>query len=213
MKEKSIEYLNHLYKKYPETLALAEPINKAIELFLACIKNGGTVFVCGNGGSAADAEHFVGELMKAFLKKRPVSSVFSQEFAKKYPEQADYVLSSLEGGIRAISLVSGVSLPTAFANDVSADMLFAQQLYALARESDLVFAISTSGNSKNVNHALRVANILKCKTVGLSGKTGGEMAALLDAEIRVDSDFTPTIQEVHLPIYHCICAVLEEEIF
>ncbi len=213
MKEKSIEYLQELFRRFPELEDLHNPIVEAIELLLNCVKSKGTIFVCGNGGSAADAEHIVGELMKSFLKKRPVNIDFAQAFANKHPLHAGYINYNLEEGIRAISLVSGVSLPTAYANDVAADMIFAQQVYGLAKENDVLWVISTSGNSANINNALRVAQVLGCKCLGLSGKSGGEMAHLLDVEIRVKSNFTPIIQEYHLPIYHCICAVLEEEIF
>ncbi len=213
MKEKSIEYLQELFRRFPELEDLHNPIVEAIELLLNCVKNKGTIFVCGNGGSAADAEHIVGELMKSFLKKRPVNIDFAQAFANKYPIQAGYINYNLEEPIRAVSLVSGVSLPTAYANDVAADMIFAQQVYGLAKENDVLWAISTSGSSVNLNNALRVANVLGCKALGLSGKSGGEMAHLLDVEIRINSNSTPVIQEYHLPIYHCICAVLEEEVF
>lgn len=213
MKTKSLEYLENLLKRYPELLPLKENIVNAIALLEECVRSGGTIFVCGNGGSAADAEHIVGEFMKSFMKKRPISQEMRKKLEEQSKEKASYFSESLEEGIRAISLVSGVALPTAFANDVAPDMVFAQQFYGLARPNDILWGISTSGNSTNVNNALYIARALNCKTLGLTGKDGGEMATLLDVEIRAPHNSTPIIQEFHLPIYHCICAVLEENLF
>ena len=119
----------------------------------------------------------------------------------------------MQGGIAAIPLVSGVALPTAFANDVDGQLCFAQQVYALARPGDVVWGISTSGNSANVNQALRVARLLSCRTLGLTGKDGGEMASLLDVELRAPASSTPQVQELHLPLYHALCACIEASIF
>ncbi len=216
MKELSNKYLNSLFDRHKSLESIRQDIVNAIEIMVESVKNKGTIFVCGNGGSAADAEHIVGELMKSFVKKRPISEKFAIDFNSLFPDKIEYFKNHLEGSIPAISLVSSVSLSTAFANDVCADMVFAQQVYGLAKENDVVWGISTSGNSVNVNNALRVAKALNCKTIALSGKNGGEMATipnLLDVEMRIASDFTPDIQELHLPIYHCICAVLEEELF
>ncbi len=213
MKEKSLHYINELFTRYPSIKILENELIQTIELLKDCILNNGQIFVCGNGGSAADAEHIVGELVKSFMKKRPIKEDFKQKLEEKFPEKANYFTSSLEEGIKAYSLVSGVALPTAFANDVAPDMVFAQQFYVLANEKDVLWAISTSGNSTNVNNALAIAKTMNCKTIGLSGKSGGEMAELLDVELRMPSDSTPFIQELHLPIYHTICTVLEEELF
>lgn len=213
MKEKSLYFIEELYSRYPLLKANAPQISDAITLLKKCIEEKGTIFVCGNGGSAADAEHIVGELVKSFMKKRPIKSEFSQLLNENFPHKAEYFSKSLEEGIRAISLVSGVALPTAFANDVAPDMVFAQQFYTLADKKDVLCVLSTSGNSTNVNNALAIAKTMGCKTLGFSGKDGGEMAALLDVEIRVQSNITPHIQELHLPLYHCLCSVLEEELF
>ncbi len=213
MKEKSIEAINQLCQRFPVLENLRANILDSILVLKQAVENKGTIFVCGNGGSAADAEHIVGELMKSFMHKRHLKGKFCADLNALYPEKSKYLLENLEGCIPAISLVSSVSLQTAYANDVCADMVFAQQMYGLAKENDVLWAISTSGNSKNVNNALCVAKALGCKSIGLSGKSGGEMAELLDVEIRIDSDCTPHIQELHLPIYHCICEVLEIELF
>ena len=213
MKEKSLTYIEELFQRYASLKDFREEIIKAVEILKNCIEKQGTIFVCGNGGSAADSEHIVGELVKSFLKKRPIEEDFKEKLFRMYEEKGLYYTNNLERGIRAISLVSGVALPTAFANDVAPEMVFAQQFYVLAKEQDVLWAISTSGNSTNVNYALAIAKAMNCNTIGLSGKTGGEMSALLDVEFRIKSDCTPYIQEMHLPLYHCICAILEEEIF
>ncbi len=213
LKEQSEKYIKELLQNYPRLEGLENELRKAIVLLKKSIIAGGTIFVCGNGGSAADAEHIVGELVKSFLKKRPIRVENADKIKELFPNKAEYLIGSLEEGIKSFSLVSGVSLPTAYANDVAADMVFAQQVYVQAKKSDILWGISTSGNSKNVNNALMVAKALGCSTLGFSGKTGGEMAELLDVELRVPLQSTPAIQELHLPLYHCICAVIEEELF
>ncbi len=212
-KIESKQYLENLFISYPLLKPLEENILQAIALLLECARNGNTIFVCGNGGSAADSEHIVGELMKSFMKKRPIPAEQATKLQENAGDNAEFIVNNLERAIRAVSLVSGVSLPTALANDTSAEIIFAQQLYGLARKNDILWAISTSGNAKNVVHALHVAKLLECKSIGLTGKSGGAMAELLDVEIRAPHNSTPVVQEMHLPIYHCICAILEEELF
>ncbi len=209
----SQNFLDQLFRAYPQIKHLEQAIVDAILAMKRSIVAGGTIFLCGNGGSAADAEHIVGELMKSFMKKRPLPSEVREKFSAIAGDKADFIADNLEGSIRAVSLVSGVSLPTALANDTSAELIFAQQLYGLAKEGDILFSISTSGNAQNVINALYVAKALGCVSIGLTGKTGGKMAELVDIEIRAPHDSTPIVQELHLPIYHCICAILEEELF
>ncbi len=213
MNAKSLEYFDNLFSRFPELQALETPLKDTVMLLKTCFRHNGTVYLCGNGGSAADAEHIVGELVKSFMKKRPIKHSMKDNLMRDNKELGEYLANKLEEGLRAVSLVSGVALPTAFANDVASDMVFAQQFYALAQQDDILWGISTSGNSKNVNNALHVARAMGCKTLGLTGKTGGEMANLLDIELRAPSDSTPIVQEYHLPIYHTICAVIEEEMF
>ncbi len=215
MKVKSLEYIDVLYTRYPDLEILDSSIKDAIMLLKSLFKHDGTVFICGNGGSAADAEHIVGELMKSFMKKRPVKSSTSMAIRRivHNTTQGEYIANHLEEALPAISLVSNVALPTAFANDVASDMIFAQQFYALAKPNDVLWGISTSGNSQNVVNALCVAHAMGCKTLGLTGRDGGQMAQYLDVEIRAPHDSTPIIQEYHLPIYHTICQVIEEEMF
>ena len=196
-----------MIRKHQELHVVGQNFNAAITMLVNCYKQGRKILVCGNGGSAADAEHIVGELMKAFLKQRPLEDIH-----QRYP--ADVAsLSKLQRGIPAISLVSGVSLPTAFANDVDGDLCFAQQVLGLAKAGDVVWGISTSGNSRNVNLALKMAKVLRCHTLGLTGKEGGEMASLVDVELRVPANNTPDVQELQLPVYHALCACLEDVLF
>ena len=209
----SAAHIDALVRRIPALFPLRASIHDALELLLCCIANGGTIMVCGNGGSAADAEHIVGELMKGFLLPRQLTPAMREALASAFPEEGAFLAGALQRGIRAVSLVSGVALPTAFANDVNAECAFAQQVLALGRPADLVWGISTSGMSANVNHAFRVARAFGMKTLGLTGKNGGDMAALCDVELRMPANETYLIQELHLPVYHTLCAALEAELF
>lgn len=205
-------YWQELCARYPQWRQAAAAFAGAVRLLADCAAAGGKILLCGNGGSAADAEHIAGELMKSFLLPRPVPESFRERARALFPQQAGE-LARLQGGIAAIPLVSGAALPTAFANDVDGQLGFAQQVYALARPGDVVWGISTSGNSHNVNQALRVARLLSCRTLGLTGRDGGEMATLLDVELRAPASSTPQVQELHLPMYHALCACLEDVVF
>ena len=166
-------------------------------------KKGGKILVCGNGGSSADADHIVGELMKGFLKSRKVTD-------ERIPQE---LREKLQGALPAISLSAHTSLMTATINDNDADMVFAQQVYGYAKDNDLLIAISTSGNSKNVVNAVKVAKSLGVKTIALTGETGGELKQFADVTICAPSTETYKIQEYHLPIYHYLCTKVEEEFF
>ncbi len=205
-------FWNKLLERYPQWKNSRCSFSEAIHLLIRCVEQDGKILICGNGGSAADAEHIAGELMKSFLLQRALPQEFCNRVKNIYPHQMND-LTKLHGAIAAIPLVSGVALPTAFANDVDSQLCFAQQVYALARPGDVVWGISTSGNSVNVNHALRVARLLNCRTLGLSGKDGGEMASLLEVELRAPAILTPQVQELHLPMYHSLCACIESIIF
>ncbi len=203
----------HLTARLPELAPLRPALQGALELLLGSVRAGGKILLCGNGGSAADAEHIVGELMKGFMQTRPLPGDLQNKLRAASPEHGDLLARGLQCGIPAVSLVSGVALPTAFANDVAAELAFAQQVIGLGRPGDVLWGISTSGNSRNVNHALAAARALGLKTLGLTGRDGGSMAALCDVELRVPAHETPLIQELHLPVYHALCAALEAELF
>ena len=205
--------LEQLAKKHPELSASLTDIECACELLVQTYKRGNKVLVCGNGGSAADSEHIVGELMKGFSSLRPVPAALRDKLVAAFPEQGAYLADHLQGALPTLSLVSQVSLSSAFANDVAPDMTFAQQVYGYAQPGDALIALSTSGNSQNVLNALRVARVVGCKTIGLTGGEGGEMPSLCDATICVPAGTTSDIQEYHQAIYHVLCRMLELEFF
>ena len=205
--------IEQLILTYPELDVCAADIQAAFERLRECFRHGGKVMSCGNGGSAADAEHIVGELMKGFLLKRPLPEEVRAKLVSAGPQDADYLASHLQGALPAISLVSQTSLLSAIANDTAADMVYAQQVYAYGHEGDVLIAISTSGNAHNVIHATQVARALGLQTIGLTGPTGGALKPLCDVCICVPGGNTPAIQERHLPIFHVLCAMLEEEFF
>lgn len=207
------ERLQALVAKYPDLDDCLDDIQAAYELLRDCYTAGGKVLFCGNGGSAADSEHLVGELMKGYLRARPVPPEVRQALSDAFPEQGAYLADHLQGALPAISLVSQTALLTAYANDVAADMIFAQQVYGYGNAGDVLVGISTSGNSSNVLHALRVARVTGLRTLGITGASGVAMNALCDVTIRVPWEQTTDIQERHLAIYHALCAMLEDKFF
>jgi len=206
-------FLEKLVQKYPDLNGCTADIERTFQVLQETYAQGGKVLICGNGGSAADTEHIVGELMKGYLSKRPVSLQQRYAFVTEYPDIGEYIADHLQGALPTLSLVSQVGLVTAYANDVAPDMIFAQQVYGYGVKGDALIGISTSGNSKNVLHALRVARVLQLKTIGFTGRTGGAMTALCDVCIRVPWELTADIQERQLAIYHALCAMLEEAFF
>lgn len=207
------EVLRKLIAKYPELDVCLPDIELAVELLIRSYRNGGQTLVCGNGGSAADAEHIVGELMKGFMAKRPVSGDVRDKLQELFPGDAAFLADHLQGALPAISLVSHTALSTAFINDVAAEMVFAQQVYGYGRPGDAVIGLSTSGNSANVVRAMQIAKARGLHTIGFTGRSGGKLKELCDVTIRVPYDSTPDIQERHLPIYHAVCILLEEAFF
>jgi D-sedoheptulose 7-phosphate isomerase len=205
--------ITDLLDRYPDLAICAGDIALAVDVLKTTFATSGKLLVCGNGGSAADCEHIVGELMKGFRSQRPISVTEREQLRDATPDQADYLADHLQGALPAVSLVSHSALFTAFVNDVAADMVFAQQVFGLGQPGDALLAISTSGNSPNVLNAIRVARAKKLRTLGLTGQTGGAMPALCDVTICVPFSDTAEIQERHLPIYHTLCALLEEWFF
>lgn len=173
----------------------------------------GQVLVCGNGGSAADSEHIVGELMKGFARPRPISAAVRDQLEAAAPDTGGYLADHLQGALRTISLVSQTSLTTAFSNDVAPDMAFAQQVFGYGRPGDVLWAISTSGNSKNVVHAAHVARARGLGTLAFTGLEGGDLAACADVAVRVPFTDTASIQESHIVVYHALCLALETRFF
>ena len=180
-----------------------DSIKKALDLMIDTYKNGGKGLVCGTGGSAADCEHIVGELMKGFLKKREVTDNRISEDLRK----------NLQGALPAISLPSQSAILSAFINDVEPDMMYAQLVYGYAKENDLVIGISTSGNSKNIVNAIEVARCMWVKTLSLTGRNESKLSYISNVTICVPETETYKVQELHLPVYHYLCAEVEKEIF
>ncbi len=199
--------LDELMERYPQMKCCAEDIQAAFNLLAGCYADDGVVYVCGNGGSAADSEHIVGELMKSFTGHRPLPVDFTERL------QDDYLAENLEGTLRAVALTGQISLSTAFANDVASDLVFAQQLFGYGRPGDVCWGLSTSGNSKNVLYALKVARAKGMKTFGMTGHSGGQMLDLCNVCIRVPEIETYKVQELHLPVYHTLCRMLEARFF
>ena len=205
--------IEQLISTYPDLDMCAPHIEAAFQILSTCYRNGGKLLTCGNGGSAADAEHIVGELMKGYLLTRHVPEEMREKLVSTISPDGDYLAGHLQGALPAISLVSQTSLLSAIANDTAADMVYAQQVYAYGREGDALIGISTSGNSRNVILAMQVARALGLHTLGLTGPTGGALKPLCELCICVPAESTPAIQERHLPIFHVLCAMLEEEFF
>ena len=195
--------MDNIFERYPQLKCCENDIEKGLNIIVETYKNNGKVLVCGNGGSASDCEHIVGELMKGFLNKRKIDDKRLSQDLKE----------NLQGALPAISLCSQTSLMTAFNNDLNPDYVFAQQVYGYAQENDLLIAVSTSGNSKNVLKAVEVANCVGVKTLALTGGNGGKIKEIATVAIRVPSDETYKIQEYHLPIYHYLCGMVEKEFF
>ena len=211
---KSLELLNDLVYRYPTLLSAKEEIQSAAQRLYDSFTAGNKILIAGNGGSAADAEHMVGELMKSFvIKNRQADSLVASSLTEKFGPQGKELADKLEGALPAIPLTGFLGLSTAFSNDVGSQVLFAQQVYALGQKGDVFFAISTSGNSKNLINALMVADIKGLTTIGLTGRSGGLFNKYCQNIIHAPEDETYKIQELHLPIYHTLCLILEAELF
>ncbi len=205
--------LNELLERYPALNEIKDDIIKATNAIIDCYENGGKVLLCGNGGSCADCEHIVGELMKGFLKLRPIDDDKKEKMKAASPLVDDEMLSKLQGGLPTISLPSMTGLNSAFCNDIDPELIYAQPLMGLGRKGDILIAISTSGNSKNVFGAVKVAKALGITVIGLTGNTGGKLKESADICICAPETETFKIQELHLPIYHYICAAVEQHFF
>ncbi len=218
MIKKSLEnrlekHVDILMERYPKFEEIKQDIIGAYLLFEECYKNGGKLLVAGNGGSAADSEHIMGELMKRFRLPRPVSDEYAKRLREVDGERGDILAKTLECPLTAISLVAHEALSTAFSNDVGGNGGFAQQMLGFGKEGDVFLGISTSGNSKNIMDATVVARASGIKVVGLTGQGGGELSKVSDVAVRVPETETYRIQELHLPIYHCWCLMLEERFY
>ncbi len=199
--------------RYPALECCKDDILKTVETIIETYKNGGKVLICGNGGSSSDSGHIVGELMKGFLKLRPLSKAQKAEMKKNNPDIPDSILNDLQGSLSAINLTENSALISAFANDVDPRLSYAQQVLGHGKKGDVLIGISTSGNAGNVSDACHVAKAIGVSTIALVGKDGGKLKNIADISIVVPENETFKIQELHLPVYHCICAMVEEYFF
>lgn len=207
------QQLDRLMERYPVLAPARGQIWDAYLLMERCYRNGGKILFFGNGGSCADAEHIVGELMKGFCKKRPITEDLFRKITALDPEKGERLARNLQMGLPAISLASETALCTAYANDQDPEMIYAQQVLSYGKPGDVAFGISTSGNSANVLHAFTVARACGLSSIALTGRDGGESAKRADVAIIVPEQETYKIQELHLPVYHALCLMLEDAFF
>ena len=205
--------LKNLLTHYPSLKICETSITQTFQLLKSCYRNKCLIMVCGNGGSAADAEHIVGELMKGFKLKRPISHDQRLLLQSAFPADAEYLSANLQQAIPAISLVSQTSFLTAFGNDVAHDMVFAQLVMGYGKPGDALIGLSTTGNSHNVVNACKVAKALDIRTIAFTGERESRLSEICDVTIRVPAQEVYRVQELHQPIYHALCAMLEADAF
>ena len=214
MLEKKLQkHIDLLMKRYPVLEACKEEIIGGYELMEECYKNGGKLLIAGNGGSAADSEHIAGELMKRFKIPRSIPEDLKKKLIEIDSVRGENLSKNLERPLMAIPLVAHEALTTAYINDVDGLGVFAQQLYGFGRAGDVFLGITTSGNSQNVMSATVVARALGIKVLGLTGENGGELSQVANVCVKVPETETYMVQELHLPVYHCWCLMLEDKVF
>lgn len=213
LEQKQQKYIDLLIRRYPVLKQCEQDISNVYLVMEECYKNDGKLLIAGNGGSAADSEHIAGELMKRFKIPRPVTDEFARKLKEIDLTRGAELAKNLERGLMAIPLVAHEALSTAYINDVDGLGVFAQQLFGFGRPGDVFFGISTSGNSENIINASVVAKAMGIKVAGLTGIKGGKLAQVADVVIKVPETETYMVQELHLPVYHCLCLMLEDKFF
>ena len=213
MKKSTNLLIENLIIRFPKLSNCKQEIEDSILEIVNCYKNNGKLLICGNGGSASDSLHMVGELMKSFVLPRKLENKYVDKIKNIFPQEAEYFISNLQSSLPAIALVSEISLITAYSNDNNSELVFAQQVLGYGNEGDILIAISTSGNSKNVIYASQISKIKGMKVISLTGKFGGKLKNISDININVEENETYIIQEYHLPIYHTLCLGIENEMF
>ncbi|MBR1575676.1 MAG: SIS domain-containing protein [Bacteroidales bacterium] len=206
-------HLDTLIGRYPVLAPNRDAIAQAFELMACCYETGGQLLIAGNGGSAADAGHIVGELMKSFCRPRPMPEAFRQAVLEADPVLGRRLGEGLQQGLPALALGAHTALATAWTNDCDPDLVYAQQVAGYGHEGDVLLALSTSGNSTNILCAALAARAKGLRVIGLTGAHGGRLAEKTDCCIRVPETETYKVQELHLPVYHCLCLMLEEAFF
>jgi phosphoheptose isomerase len=205
--------LNLLCERYPLLNSAKNSIGEAAEMIINCYSSGGKLLVCGNGGSCSDSEHLVGELMKSFEFKRPIEKSIVKKLAEVSVERGIYLAQKLEGGLPSISLSSQTALTTAICNDIDPNLVFAQQVIGYGRDNDVLIAISTSGNSQNVVDACITAKAMNLNVIGLTGMSGGKIKQYCDILVNVPEKRTAYVQELHLPVLHALCKIIETHFY
>ncbi len=210
---KLMKHIDLLINRYPVLESVKDALIDAYLLMEQSYLNGGKLLIAGNGGSASDSEHIAGELMKSFKLERRIPDDFKEKLIAIDSIRGEQLAKNLQQPLLAIPLVSLEALSTAYINDVDGYGVYAQQMLGFGKPGDVFLAISTSGNSKNVLNATIVARALGVKIIGLTGAKGGELASVADVAVKAPSEETYMVQELHLPIYHCWCIMLEESFF
>ena len=213
LEQRLAKHIKLLIERYPALSTCREDVTNAYFLMEECYENGGKLLIAGNGGSAADAEHIVGELMKGFKLPRKIPAVYAEKIIAAEPELGAVLSANLQDTLPAIALDGHYALTTAYMNDCEPLLCFAQQVYGYGNEGDVFLGISTSGNSKNVLYAAIVARAKGMKVVGLTGQKESKLSTFADVCIKVQQIETYMIQELHLPVYHCLCLMLEDKFF
>lgn len=213
MDERILKHVDVLVERYPVLATCKDDIIKAYDILEASYAEGGKLLVAGNGGSAADSEHIVGELMKEFKLKRKIYAAQAENLKKIDPELGPILAENLQGALPSISLVGEAALSTAYMNDAVPELVFAQQVNGYGKAGDVFLGISTSGNSKNILYAAVAAKSKGLKVIGLTGQKENKLETFADVCIHVGETETYKIQELHLPVYHCLCLMLEDKFF
>jgi len=202
-----------IFQRYPALASCREDMEKALQILLTCVKNGGKILLCGNGGSAADCDHIAGELLKGFLKKRPLDAKTLQAWEDRYGKEDAQMAAKLQNGICAINLPGFAAPISAVINDTDPQLVYAQLVWAMARPGAVRNGLSTSGGAKNVKYAAQAAKEKGMQVISLTGQKESPLSHLADAAIRVPVQETYMVQEYHLPVYHWLCAMVEDGLF
>ena len=202
-----------IFQRYPQLAGCKEDMEKALSLLIDCVKNGGKLLLCGNGGSCSDSDHIAGECLKGFLKKRALSAQEKSKWQEAYGEEGAWVADTLQGGFCAINLPGFAAPISAVCNDTDPQLMYAQLVWAMGKSGDVLIGLSTSGGAKNVKYAAQAAKQKGMQVISLTGQKNSPLSELADAAIRVPAQETYQVQEYHLPVYHWLCAALEDVLF
>jgi phosphoheptose isomerase len=209
----NVKFIDELILRYPKLMDISYKIDEAAERIIRCYQNGNKVLICGNGGSSSDSDHIAGELLKGFEQRRPLDESVRKQLISVSGERGDYLAEKLQTGLPAISLSAHTGVLTAIVNDIDASLIYAQQVVAFGSPGDVLIGISTSGNAQNVIDAAVTARALEMTVIGLTGETGGKLKSFCDILINVPEKRTSYVQELHLPVYHTLCLIIENYFF